>query len=270
MLMAERRRLILEHVRRRGVVSLRDMASVLGTSEITVRRDLSALADEGLVNRTHGGAVLPHGLAHEPTYREKATQAAAEKAAIGKLAAHLIQAGDSVILGAGTTTLALARELRRLPELTVVTNSLLVADALLDASGIEVLLTGGTLRRSIHALVGPPAEHSLRGLRANQAFLSGNGLTAQRGLSTPNLMVAATDRALAAAAREVVVLADHTKIGRDTMCQTVPCSSMHMLVTDPASDPEELRAIGDYGVEIRIASPEQGREEEWVEPGVAG
>ena len=154
--------------------------------------------------------------------------------------------------------------------MTVVTNSLLVADALLDASGIEVLLTGGTLRRSIHALVGPPAENSLRGLRANQAFLSGNGLTAQRGLSTPNLMVAATDRALAAAAREVVVLADHTKVGRDTMCQTVPCPAMSMLVTDTASNPEELRAISEHGVEIRIASPEQEGEDEWVEPGVAG
>ncbi|TMD03750.1 MAG: DeoR/GlpR transcriptional regulator, partial [Chloroflexi bacterium] len=125
---------------------MRDMADLLGTSEITVRRDLTALAGEGLVQRTHGGAVLPHGLAHEPTYREKATQAAAEKAAIARLAVELVQPGDSIVLGAGTTTLALARELRAIPELTVVTNSLLVAEALMDSSGIELLLTGGTLR----------------------------------------------------------------------------------------------------------------------------
>jgi len=265
MLMAERRRLILEHVRRRGVVSMRDMADLLGTSEITVRRDLTALAGEGLVQRTHGGAVLPHGLAHEPTYREKATQAAAEKAAIARLAVELVQPGDSIVLGAGTTTLALARELRAIPELTVVTNSLLVAEALMDSSGIELLLTGGTLRRSIHALVGPPAEQSLRGLRASLAFLSGNGLTAQRGLSTPNLLVAATDRALAAAARRIVVLADYTKIGRDTMCQTVASAAIQALITDPRADEDEVRLIREAGIEVRVASPAEAPEDEWIE-----
>src|SRR3989440_12892526 len=103
MLMAERRRLILEHVRRRGVVSMRDMADLLGTSEITVRRDLTALAGEGLVQRTHGGAVLPHGLAHEPTYREKATQAAGGKAALGRPAVEVGQPCDSIVLAGGTT-----------------------------------------------------------------------------------------------------------------------------------------------------------------------
>ncbi len=266
MLMIERRQRILERVRTRGVVSLREMAEVLGTSQITIRRDISALADEGLVQRTHGGAVLPHGLAHEPTYREKAPQAAAEKAAIARLAAELIKPGDSILVGPGTTTLALARRLRSIPELTVVTNSLLVADALMGASGVEVLVTGGTLRRSIHALVGPLAEQSFRGLRATQAFISGNGLTAAGGLSTPNLLVAAADRALANAARQVIVLADHTKIGRDTMSQTVPITSIRTLITDARADSNELRAIRDAGVEVLVATAGAEPEDEWVEP----
>src|SRR5499427_10190196 len=153
MLAAERRKRIAESIRSRGVVSVPEMAEALGAPEITLRRDLRLMADEGLLVRTHGGALLPGGLAHEPSYSEKAHQAAAEKAAIARLAASMIRPGDSILLGPGTTTQALARLLVSSPELTVVTNSLLVAQALMEAPHVEVILTGGTLRRSIHALV---------------------------------------------------------------------------------------------------------------------
>lgn len=230
-----------------------DMAEALGTSEITLRRDLRAMAKEGLLVRTHGGAFLPSGLAHEPTYSEKAKQAAPEKAAIAQLAAGIIQPGDSIILGPGTTTQALARLLVDFPELTVLTNSLLVAQALMPASRVEVILTGGTLRRAIHALVGPAAEESVRSLRASHAFVSGNGLTAERGLSTPSPIVAAADRALAAAAQQIVVLADHTKIGQDSMCQTVPLGRISTLITDAGADPRQLAAIRNAGVAVMVA-----------------
>src|ERR671924_281078 len=177
MLAVERRRLIAESLRSRGVVSVAELAEVLGSTEITVRRDLRAMAKEGLLVRAHGGAVLPAAIGHEPSYSEKAHQAADEKASIARLALELIDPGDSILLGPGTTTLALARLLTEVPELTVVTNSLLVAQALMAAPRVEVILTGGTLRRSIHALVGPAAEESVRALRASKAFISGNGLT---------------------------------------------------------------------------------------------
>ena len=260
MLAIERRRLIAESIRSRGVVSVAEMAEALGTTDITLRRDLRAMAKEGLLVRTHGGAVLPAALGHEPSYSEKARQAAAEKAAIARLAVELIQPGDSILLGPGTTTLALARLLVSSPELTVVTNSLLVAQALMEAPHVEVILTGGTLRRSIHALVGPAAEESVRSLRASQAFISGNGFTADRGLSTPSPLVAATDRALASAAQQVVVLADHTKIGEETMCQTVPAARVHTLITDSRAKPAELEAIRAAGVEVQVA--EVGRHDQ--------
>jgi len=238
MLAVERRRLIAESIRSRGVVSVAEMAEALGTTDITLRRDLRAMAKDGLVVRTHGGAVLPAGLGHEPSYSEKARQAGAEKAAIARLAVTMIQPGDSILLGPGTTTLALARLLVNWPELTVVTNSLLVAQALMEAPHVEVILTGGTLRRSIHA---------------SQAFISGNGFTADRGLSTPSPLVAATDRALASAAQQVVVLADHTKIGEETMCQTVPAARVHTLITDSRARQAELEAIRAAGVEVQVA-----------------
>jgi DeoR/GlpR family transcriptional regulator of sugar metabolism len=258
MLALERRRRIAESIRSKGVISVAEMAEVLGTSEITLRRDLKTMAGEGLVVRTHGGAVLPDGLVNEPSYTEKANQAAAEKAAIARVAAGMIRPGDSIILGPGTTTLALARLLADLTELTVVTNSLLVAQALLPASRVELILTGGTLRRAIHALVGPAAEEPLRMLRASRVFMSGNGLTVERGLSTPSPLVAAADRALAAAAQETVVLADHTKIGKETMCQTVPLDRISILITDARADPRQLAQIRKAGVTVLIAEPDGG------------
>jgi DeoR/GlpR family transcriptional regulator of sugar metabolism len=253
MLAVERRRLIAESVRSRGVVSVAEMAEALGTTEITLRRDLRAMAKDGLLVRTHGGAVQRAGLGHEPSYYEKTGQASHEKAAIARVAFGMVRPGDSIILGPGTTTLALARRLVNVPELTVVTNSLLVAQALMEASRVEVILTGGTLRRSIHALVGPAAEESVRSLRASQVFLSGNGFTAERGLSTPSPLVAAADRALASAAQQVIVLADHTKIGQETMCQTVPTARLHTLITDSRANPRELEAVREAGVEVRVA-----------------
>jgi DeoR/GlpR family transcriptional regulator of sugar metabolism len=253
MLAAERRRLISESIRSKGVVSVAQMADALGTTEITVRRDLRTMDREGLLVRTHGGAVLPAALGHEPSYSEKAQRAADEKAAIARLAADMVRPGDSIVLGPGTTTLALARLLTHSPELTVVTNSLLVAQALMEAPRVEVILTGGTLRRSIHALVGPATEESVRALRASQAFISGNGFTAARGLSTPSPVVAATDRALAGAALHVVVLADHTKIGQETMCQTVPAARVQTLITDSRASSTELEAIRGAGVDVLVA-----------------
>jgi DeoR/GlpR family transcriptional regulator of sugar metabolism len=211
------------------------------------------MAKDGLLVRTHGGAIRPSGVGHEPSYSEKAQQAAGEKAAIARLAVEMVRPGDSIVLGPGTTTLALARLLVHSPELTVVTNSLLVAQALMDAPRVEVILTGGTLRRSIHALVGPATEESVRALRASQAFISGNGFTADRGLSTPSPVVAATDRALAGAAQHVVVLADYTKIGEETMCQTVPAARVHTLITDSKAPAAEVEAIRAAGLEVLVA-----------------
>ncbi|MFE9365257.1 DeoR/GlpR family DNA-binding transcription regulator [Streptomyces sp. NPDC006978] len=261
MFAAERRQLILEMVRANGAVSLRELARVVQTSEVTVRRDVRALEAEGLLDRRHGGAVLPGGFTRESGFPQKSHLSTAEKTAIADLAAGLVGEGEAIVVGAGTTTQELARRLARVPGLTVVTNSLLVAQALAHANRVEVVMTGGTLRGSNYALVGSGAEQSLQGLRVSRAFLSGSGLTAERGLSTSNMLSASVDRALVQAAAEVVVLADHTKLGSDTMFQTVPTELITRLVTDgpPAHDERaatELQALADQGVEITVAGPD--------------
>ncbi|MER6077432.1 DeoR/GlpR family DNA-binding transcription regulator [Streptomyces sp. NPDC013157] len=258
MFAAERRQLILEMVRANGAVSLRELARVVQTSEVTVRRDVRALEAEGLLDRRHGGAVLPGGFTRESGFPQKSHLATAEKTAIADLAAGLVEEGEAIVVGAGTTTQELARRLARVPGLTVVTNSLLVAQALAHANRVEVVMTGGTLRGSNYALVGSGAEQSLQGLRVSKAFLSGSGLTAERGLSTSNMLSASVDRALVQAAAEVVILADHTKLGTDTMFQTVPTDVITRLVTDepPPHDDRavtELQALADQGVQIAVA-----------------
>nr|WP_308404692.1 DeoR family transcriptional regulator [Streptomyces sp. XM4011] len=258
MFAAERRQMILEMVRANGAVSLRELARVVQTSEVTVRRDVRALEAEGLLDRRHGGAVLPGGFARESGFPQRSLAVTAEKAAIAELAASMVTEGEAIVVGAGTTTQELARRLARVPGLTVVTNSLLVAQALAHANRVEVVMTGGTLRGSSYALVGSGAEQSLQGLRVTRAFLSGAGLTAERGLSTSNMLSASVDRALARAASEVVVLADHSKIGADTMLQTVSTEMITHLVTDqPPPDCSragtELEALADQGVRISVA-----------------
>jgi DeoR/GlpR family transcriptional regulator of sugar metabolism len=254
MFVAERRQTILEMVRTNGSVAVRDLADAVSSSEVTVRRDLQILEGLGLLERKRGGAAMPGVLSHEPTHSQKSLVASTEKQAIAELAASLVHEGDAIILGAGTTTQELARRLTHMHDLTVVTNSILVSEALARAPGVEVVVTGGSLRGSTYALVGSAAEQALAGLRVRRAFLSGNGLTPARGLSTPNMLASSVDRAIFLAAQQVFVLADHTKLGIETMFQTVPPSRIGHLVTDSGADPDVLAEFAAIGVEVHVAS----------------
>ncbi|MEU4423187.1 DeoR/GlpR family DNA-binding transcription regulator [Actinoplanes sp. NPDC024001] len=257
MLIAERRRRLLAHVRDHGYVSFRDLAAALGISESTVRRDLRAMAADGLLALTRGGAGPRHGQppvrAVAPAGPNGADPVSGPREAIAARAAGLVAEGSAVLLGPGRTTTALARHLAAFDQLTVVTNSISVTSALLGAPQVDVVLIGGALRRSIGAAVGPIAEAALTGLRGAQVFLSGEGVTVERGLTTPNVFAAATDQALMAAGQQVVVLADHTKLGRETMCQTVPPERIDVLVTDQAADGEMVERLRATGIDIHVA-----------------
>ncbi|MGI5131195.1 DeoR/GlpR family DNA-binding transcription regulator [Pseudonocardia sp. CA-107938] len=258
MLIAERRRRILEHVRMRGYVSFHDLADVVGISESTVRRDLRVMVAEGLLTATRGGAGRLDGAARPPASAPVGAAddpVAAARSAIAGRAAELVAPGTAILLGPGRSTAETARHLAEVESLTVVTNSVPVTNELLDAEHIDLIMVGGTLRRSINAFVGPLTEQSLQGLRGAQVFVSGDGVTVDRGLTTPNVFAAATDMALVASAQQVIVLADHTKIGRDTMCQTVPTDRIDILITDPNADPATLRALVAAGVEVLVADP---------------
>ena len=249
---AQRQNVIQEILREQGVVSIAALAEQLAASAVTIRRDLDHLASVGVLTRTHGGAVAEVSSPESP-YVEKVGQAMAEKQEIGWLAAGLVDEGDVIIIGPGTTTEAFAGHLRSRSDLTVITNSLPVAEVFAPSDEIDVIMTGGSLRGPIRALIGETVIRSLRGMHADKTFISGNGLVADFGLSTPNLSVADTDRAMVAASAQAIVLADHSKFGLRAAIQTIPTEAIGQVVTDAMSPADEIAAIEARGVTVHIA-----------------
>lgn len=238
MLAEQRQRLIRAEIQRAGSVSVSALAASLGVSDMTVRRDLVALAERGEVAKVHGGAVAAPGGPHpnssvEPGYAAKSHRQLAEKAAIADRAAELVRPGAAIGLGGGTTAATLAGRLTGVPNLTVVTNSLPAAD-ILHAGGRAdqtVVLTGG-LRSASDALVGPVATAALRTLHLDLVFLGVHGFSVGAGFTTPNLLEAETNQALIAAGGELVVIADHTKSETVGMCSIAPLAAADILITD--------------------------------------
>ncbi len=252
MLTEERRQIIMSILVVHGTVSLVDLSRTVRASEVTVRRDLRALESSGLIVRHRGGASVTRLGMDEPTFRDKSQVASDEKQAIAGLAATLVEDGEVVMLLAGTTTQALAQRLVR-RRLMIVTNSVLVADALCDARDVEVVLLGGVLRGSIRGVVGGDAESHVSRFRFDKVFMSGNGISARNGLSTPNAHVASIDRRTTERSRRVVVLADHTKVGIDSPIQTIPPDRIDVLVTDSSAPADEVESFREAGISVMIA-----------------
>jgi DeoR/GlpR family transcriptional regulator of sugar metabolism len=232
MLASQRQSAILDRVRDAGGVRVVDLAAEFGVSDMTIRRDLEILAGRGLLAKVHGGATLAQGSTDEPGFAAKAVRQRAEKAAIAARAAQLVAPGTAIALSAGTTTAELARRLVDVPGLTVVTNSIPVAEVFYRADRPDrtVVLTGG-VRTPSDALVGPVAVATIRSLHLDVLFLGVHGMSERAGFTTPNLMEADTDRALVEAAERLVVLADHTKWGTVGISAIAPLGRADVLVT---------------------------------------
>jgi DeoR family transcriptional regulator, fructose operon transcriptional repressor len=247
----ERHQLILSTARAEGRVDVVRLAADLDVTPETVRRDLTLLERRGLVRRVHGGAIPVERLGFEPGVADREGVLAAEKERIAKAALDELPDGGSIILDAGTTTIRLAQHLPHDRELTVVTHALPIASVLATRANITLHLVGGTIRGRTLAAVGGWAERALADVRADVTFLGTNGLTVEDGLTTPDLAEAAVKRALVAAGRRTVVLADHTKVGRTDLAIVAPLSSVDTFVTDSGLDPEladEIEANGPHVV----------------------
>lgn len=247
MLAKRRQSVILTEIRRHGSVRVGELSSRFGVSDMTIRRDLSELARQGLVEKVHGGALLsgPAGTV-EPGFEAKAEWEPEAKEDIARAAAALVRPGTAVALSAGTTTHALARHLLRISRLTVVTNSVRVADVFEDArrrdrGGATVVLTGG-VRTPSDALVGPMAELALRDLHVDLLFLGCHGIDPEAGLTTPNIAESETNRALIGCAGRVVVLADHSKWGVVALSGFAGVRDVDVLITDGGM-PSEVREV---------------------------
>ncbi|MEO7007010.1 MAG: DeoR/GlpR family DNA-binding transcription regulator [Terrimesophilobacter sp.] len=260
MLAAARQSEIMSHVRRHGIARVSDLAGVLGVSEMTIRRDIDTLARSALLQKVHGGAKVPGTLStDEPGFEKKSVREEAEKSAIAREALSFVTPGSAIGLSAGTTTWTLAKSLVQLKGLTIVTNSIQVADVFYRAAAHStgprnsVILTGGE-RTPSDALVGPIAISALRQLHLDVLFLGVHGIDERAGFTTPNLLEAETDRAFAATARSVVVVADHTKWGTVGMSTIAKLSEVDVLVTDEGLSAEAREQLEATVPHVRIAA----------------
>ncbi len=252
MLNEERRRAILEILQRDGRVLVMDLAREFKTSQVTIRKDLESLHAHGLIHRTHGGA-LParEGALEDPTLREKEKLHHKEKLRIAATAAAMVQEGQVVILDSGTTTTEIARALRKFRSLTIVTNAVNIA-AELSGTAVEVILTGGTLRKNSFSLVGPIAEETLHRLNADLLFLGVDGFDVHYGLSTPNLLEAKVNRVMVEIAKRKVAVCDASKFGRRSLSLIAPTSALDEVITDRGTPKADVRSLKKAGIAVTL------------------
>jgi len=261
-MLAEQRQVrILEEVRRRGAVRVAELTELLAVSDMTIRRDLDVLAAAGLLEKVHGGATLPGRLStEEPGFEAKSHRQLAEKEAIARAAAELVEPGQAIGLTAGTTTWRLAYHLLPVADLTVVTNSMQAATVLRrePRPDLTVILTGGVGTPS-DALVGPVAVATLRSLHIDLLFLGVHGISEDAGFTTPNILESETNVAFVEAAQRVVVVADHTKWGVRGLSKFAKLDEAHVLVTDSGLPDEARSILGEHIEQVITARPERGR-----------
>jgi len=250
----ERKAKILEFVVKNSRASVQELCLAFDVSEATIRRDLKELEEAKMLKRTHGGAISLQGVNFEPTYLDKEIKLQNEKKAIAKKAAEFIEEGDTILLDSGTTTHSLVDWLKTYSRLTVVTNSLTIAQELHDARGIDLLVVGGTLRRETLAMVGPMADQVLDTIRVDKAFVATNGVDIVEGLTTPNLMEAATKRKLIRAAKQVFLLTDHSKVGKVSLARFAEITDISKCIMDDAVSPAFVAEMEARGIDVYLAA----------------
>jgi DeoR/GlpR family transcriptional regulator of sugar metabolism len=211
---------------------------------------LESLAEQGKLQRVHGGAILVEQAPPELPIIQRENEQADEKRRIGEAAAALVQDGETVFLSSGTTVLEAAHALRGRKNLTAITNSLAVVNALAGAEGVTVICLGGMLRSSELSFIGHITELALAELRADKVLLGTRAISLEHGLTHDYLPETVTDRAILKAAREIIVLADHTKFGRAATVLLAPLDSIHTIVTDEQTSEEFISAVEERGIKV--------------------
>lgn len=252
MLSSERRRRILEWLQRESGMTVAELSQRLDVSASTIRRDLTRLAQEGWLEKIHGGATLPLSVATEPPTKLQRLRNVEEKRRIGMLAATLVNPGEVVFLDAGTTTLEVAKNLKRISPLTVVTNDILIAAELLE-SRVEIIVTGGSLHKATVTLTGPLTDRVVGELHVDKVFAAISALSIEHGLTTAVVSEAFTKRAILAAGREVIGVADHSKFGQVAFVAVAPLTALHRLVTDEGTPAADIQRLRELGIEVLLA-----------------
>jgi DeoR family transcriptional regulator, fructose operon transcriptional repressor len=249
----ERQQQILDRARAAGRVEVNALAEALDVTPETVRRDLTILERHGVLRRVHGGAIPVERLGFEPGLELRSERMVAEKERIAKAALPHLPHEGTVLLDAGTTTMRLAERLPRDHELTIVTNSLEIATMVTHHPNLNLYLLGGRVRGRTLAAVGSWVTNALQDVFVDVAFIGTNGLSAERGLTTPDQSEAAAKRAMIASSRRSIVLADHTKMGVDHFSRFADLADIAAIITDDGLDRETAAEIEAMGPEVVLA-----------------
>lgn len=246
----ERRRQIVSLVNAKRKIVIPELCSRFGVSASTVRNDLRDLQDEGLITRTHGGAITNSKSGFEPLPLDKETHMAEAKRAIGRRAAELVEDGDIIAVGTGTTTFELARCLDPAKEVTVILNDIYIAAYLERMEKCRIMLLGGTVRKNFHYTQMPPGGDYLSGVNIDKAFISCNGVDVRRGVTTPDPALAHDIRQIIRAASEVYVLSDSSKFGAVTFSRITGVADITAVITDRGVGEDDLAAFRNAEVEL--------------------
>jgi DeoR family transcriptional regulator of aga operon len=246
MMAEERRTQILQTVRSAGRVKVNELASRFSTSAVTIRNDLNELHQRGLVLRSHGGAVLPGTMLRESRVHERLKTHSDEKRRIGAMAATLINDGETTILDSGTTTLEIARQIKKKKGLQIITNWVNIAAELLDTRGAEVFIVGGTVRGESASISGRFTEEMFDQFSADKLFLSGAGCDLDFGVSGANLEKTMVNRAMLRISREIILVADASKFSKRSMTRIALFSEIDTVISGTSLDQEiqeKLRSL---------------------------
>ncbi len=252
MLVEERRQRVLDLVSRRGVIGLEDLAREIQVSQSTLRRDLNFWHEQGVLKRTHGGAIYVGDNSGLPALEDRMGRQTEEKQAIAQAAAARIRDGDAILLDGGTTTLEVARLLVGRP-LQIVTNSLPIANLFASDRETDLVMLGGYVYPKTGVALGPTTVRAMEDVHVQQAILSCGGITA-KGLFNSNLLLVETERQMLRCADEVVVVADHTKVGRQALAFLCELSAIDTLIVDAGISADQRRLIEEAGVRLLVAN----------------
>ncbi|HSQ25765.1 MAG TPA: DeoR/GlpR family DNA-binding transcription regulator [Anaerolineales bacterium] len=248
----ERQRDLIRLVERKGRLSVAQICEQFNVSEATARRDLETLTEQGLIQRVHGGAILiRHAEPEEPVLR-RSNEQEAEKERIGRAAAALIQEGETVFLGSGTTVLQVAQHFGTSKN-TVITNSLPVINLLSGNENITLIALGGILRDSELSFIGHITEQAVSELRADKVIIGIRAISLDHGLTNDYLPETLTDRAILNAGRKIIIVADHTKCDVVSTAYVAPLTSIDLLVTDEKTDLKFIERLRKHDIEVMVA-----------------
>lgn len=235
-----------------GRLSVAQICKRFGISEATARRDLETLSEQGLVQRVHGGVIPVRQATPEEPMLQRSRERVKEKERIGRAAASLVQDGETVFLGSGTTVLQVAHNLVS-RSITVITNSLPVINLMSEKENINLISLGGMLRDSELSFIGHITEQALSEVRTDKVIIGIHAISIDQGLTNDYLPETMTDRAILKAGREIIVVADHTKVNTVAAAFLAPISNIHTLVTDPGTPAGFLDNLQQHGITVHIA-----------------